>query len=400
MTQNIYIFLMAKLSLNDLSLQGKKALVRVDFNVPLDQEQQITDDTRIRACLPTLETILNQGGRPIVISHLGRPAGKKEEKESLAPVAKRLSELTGRKVLFAPDCIGAEAKKMANSLQPGEILLLENLRFHEAETDPEKDPGFAKALSELGDLYIDDAFGCAHRAHSSITELPKYFPGKAAGGLLMETEIHALSLLLNAPKRPFLALLGGAKLSSKLGVVAALQKKVDSLLIGGGMAFTFLKARGVAIGKSLCEESFITKAREIKAELPLDFVVAKEIKSGIETKIVSVEEGIPEGYMGLDIGPKTIALFTKKLQNAGTIFWNGPLGVFECPPFNKGTNAIAKAIVESKAITIVGGGDSISALRACGLEGKMTHVSTGGGASLEFLEFGTLPGIESLSSRI
>lgn len=395
-----------KLSLKDLDVKGKKVLMRVDFNVPLDKGS-ITDDTRIKASLPSINYVLDHGGSVILMSHLGRPKGKKNPEFSLAPCAKRLSELLHRNVIMAPDCIGPETEKLAQNLKSGEVLLLENLRFHEAEEHPEKDSSFAKKLAKLGDLYVNDAFGTAHRAHSSTVEITKYFPGKSAMGFLLEKEIRYLGQALLNPKRPFYAIIGGAKISTKIGVLKSLTQIVDALFIGGGMAYTFLKAQNIPIGDSIHEDEFLPQALEIlkichekgiKFFLPEDYVVANQYSSDAKTQIVPKEQGIPPGYQGMDIGPKTIALFTKEIPNAKTILWNGPLGVFEFDQFAKGTESIAKALASSSATTIVGGGDSIAALNKLGLADKMSHLSTGGGASLEFIEFGTLPGIEALSS--
>lgn len=394
------------LSIRNLSINNKKILMRVDFNVPMDKEGHITDDARIKASLPSIRYVIDHGGALILMSHLGRPSGKITPEFSLKPCAKRLEDLLGQQVIMAPDCIGKETQHMANDLKPGQILMLENLRFYPAEEHPEKDPEFAKQLAKLGDVYVDDAFGAAHRAHSSITEVPKHFPQQSAAGFLLEKEISFLGDTFLNPKRPFFAILGGAKLSSKLGVIEALLKKADAVFIGGGMAYTFFKAQGISIGDSIHEDDFIEKAKNLMTEankhskrliLPADIVIADNIATNAKTKIITITEGIPNGFQGVDIGPETINKFSQKLQSSATIFWNGPLGVFEIPAFAAGTNAIAKVLANLNATTIIGGGDSIAAISAAGLENKMSHLSTGGGASLEYIEFGTLPGIEALA---
>ncbi len=397
----------SKLSVRDLPLKGKRALIRVDFNVPLAQGQ-IADDSRIAACLPTIQYVLDQGGSVVLMSHLGRPEGKRQEAMSLKPCAKKLSELLKISVKTASDCIGNEVERQVRHLQPGQILLLENLRFHKAEEHPAADPSFAKQLAAFGDVYVNDAFGAAHRAHSSVVSITHYFPQKAALGLLMEREIFFLGQSFGRPVPPFYAVIGGAKISTKVGVVKALLNKVDGLFIGGAMAFPFMKARGLAIGSSICDQEQLTTAKEILALcekrgtplwLPEDIVITKELKDGAQSEgTILALDGIPDGYMGVDIGPKTVETFKSVLEHAGTVLWNGPMGVFERKPFAEGTFAIARILADLKAITLVGGGDSVAALRACQLDGKMTHVSTGGGASLEFIQFGTLPGIEALSS--
>ncbi len=398
---------MKKLTLNALPVKGKKVLVRVDFNVPQNKDGSISDDTRIQASLPTIQYILKEGGSVILMSHLGRPEGKKELKYSLAPCAKRLSELLKKPVLFAPDCIGSEVKKMAHALQPGQLLLLENLRFHAAEEKPEKDPSFAKQLAALGAIYVNDAFGTAHRAHSSTATITKYFPKTAAAGFLLQKEIDFLGSAFTHPKHPFYALIGGAKISTKIGVLESLLTKVDALFIGGAMAYTFLKAQGISIGDSLHEDDAMEKAahflkkaaaKKIAVYLPLDFVVANRFSNDAESKIVSIKEGIPKGWQGMDIGPKTVKEWTHEVQKAAMVFWNGPVGVFEFSHFAKGTNEMAKALADLKATTIVGGGDSVAAISHLGLQDRFTHVSTGGGATLEYIEFGHLPGIDALTN--
>lgn len=396
-----------KLSVKDLDFKGKKALIRVDFNVPLENGQ-ITDDTRIRASLPTIQYVLDQGGAVILMSHLGRPKSQPDSQFSLVPCAKRLSELLKRPVQMAPDCCGLDVQKMVQQLKAGDVLLLENLRFHKGEEKPEEEPSFVNSLAELGDVYINDAFGTAHRAHASTTLIAQFFPDKAAAGFLLEKEIAYLGATLLNPKRPFCAILGGAKISTKFKVIETLMQKADVLLIGGAMAYTFLKAEDIPVGHSLVENDFLGVARQLmgvseqsrcRLILPIDLVVAREIDSQTEKRIVKVIEGIPEGFQGVDIGPETIDLYAQEIKQATTVFWNGPLGVFECPPFDNGTNAIAKILAESAATTIVGGGDSAAAVEKAGVAYRMSHISTGGGASLEYIEFGKLPGIEVLTNK-
>ena len=394
---------MNKLTIDDLDLKDKKVLVRVDFNVPLDEKKEITDDKRIVESLPTIKKILDSGGKAILMSHLGRPKGKTPDL-SLLPVAKRLEKLLGKPVRFVNDCIGPEVEKAVNGLKYGECLLLENLRFYAEEE--KNDPEFAKKLAKWGDVYVNDAFGTAHRAHASTEGVTKYFK-ECAAGYLMQKELKYLGMALSDPKRPFAALLGGAKVSGKIDVIKNLMNKVDSILIGGGMAFTFYKAMGMEVGGSLVEEDKVGLAKEILSKakvelnLPLDFVVAKEPKEDAETKVVDKDK-IPKGWKGLDIGPKTIELFSKKLQNAKTVVWNGPMGVFEVDEFANGTEKIAKTLAEitkKGAITIVGGGDTAAAVAKANLEDQMSHISTGGGASLEFLEGKVLPGVAALSDK-
>ncbi len=363
---------------------------------------------RIRASLPTIQYILDHGGAVILMSHLGRPKDKVTPELSLAPCAARLSQLLHKPVAMASDCIGSDVVNRVAKLKAGEILLLENLRFHRGEEHPEEDPDFVKQLASLGDVYVNEAFGSAHRAHASTAVITEYFPGKAAAGFHMQEEMNYIGSALLNPKRPFYAILGGAKISSKFGVIKALMKKADTLLIGGAMTYTFLKAKGVGVGSSLYEEDFVQAAKEILNEasrsscrllLPEDIVVAKEIKPDAPNKVVKSQEGIPDGYEGVDIGPETIQRYSKEIQKAATVFWNGPVGVFECPPFNKGTVAIARALADCSAVKIVGGGDSLAAVEAAGVADRMDHLSTGGGASLEYIEFGKLPGIEALSEK-
>ena len=396
---------MKKLSINDLNLKDKKVLVRVDFNVPLDENLKITDDIRIVSSLPTIKKIISDGGKAILMSHLGRPKGKVNPKYSLKPAAEKLSELLGKNVILAPDCIGEDVKKIVNAMKQGDVVLLENLRFHEEEE--KNDPAFAKQLSELGDVYVNDAFGSAHRAHASTEGVTKYID-KCAAGYLMQKELEYLGGAVLSPKKPYCAILGGAKISGKIDVINNLLDKVDTMLIGGGMAFTFFKAQGKEIGKSLLEEEKLELAKELLAKvkgmnvrflLPVDVVVADEFKNDSPSEIVSIDK-IASGKMGLDIGPETIKLFNNEIMKSKTIVWNGPMGVFEMSNFAKGTFEIAKALAEATskgAITVVGGGDSSAAISKAGLDDKVSHVSTGGGASLEFLEGKTLPGVAALT---
>jgi 3-phosphoglycerate kinase len=398
-----------KLTIKDLDLKNKKALLRVDFNVPIENGI-ITDDSRIRASIPSIQYILEQGGSVILMSHLGRPNGEIDPSLSLRPCAQHLSKLLSLPVKMAPDSCGPVVQKLADDLKPGEILLLENLRFHKGEEKPAEEPTFVSGLADLGDLYINDAFGTAHRAHASTTVLATFFPGKSAMGFLMEQELAYLGSKLLHPKRPFYAILGGAKISTKFKVIEALMQKADVLLIGGAMAFSFFKAQGISTGKSKVENDFLPVARELldvgsqsrcRVVLPVDIVITDKIEHGAKGHPVRINQGIPNGMEGVDIGPETIRKYTEELKNASTIFWNGPLGVFECPPFDHGTNAIAKFIAEltPKATTIVGGGDTIAAVEHAKVANKFSHVSTGGGASLEFIEFGRLPGIDALSAK-
>ena len=396
---------MNKLSIADIDSRGKRVLVRVDFNVPLDKNQNITDDRRIVESLPTIRKLMADGGRVILCSHLGRPKGKPVPEMSLKPVARKLAELIRKEVKFAPDCIGEETLKMANSLKDGEVLLLENLRFHNEEE--KNDPGFAGQLAALGDIYVNDAFGSAHRAHASTEGVTKYISTSAAG-FLMEKELKYLGDALSSPKRPFVAILGGAKISGKIDVIENLLDKVDAILIGGGMMFTFYKAMSKNIGTSLLEEDKIDLARELLAKaknkglrmlLPVDCIVADDANENARTATVSIDS-IPVNMKGLDIGPETIKLYRNELEKAKTVVWNGPMGVFEVDKFAHGTYEVADILAEitSKgAVTIVGGGDSAAAISRRGLDDKLTHISTGGGASLEFLEGKVLPGVAALT---
>ena len=389
---------MSYLSIRDLDLNGKRVFIRVDFNVPLVKngrgEMEISSDKRIKASLPTIQYALEHGAGLVLASHLGRPKGKRNAEMSLQPAATRLAELLGRPVAMAPDCVGPEVEKMLPA--PGQVLLLENLRFHPEEE--KNDPGFAKQLASLCDVYVNDAFGSAHRAHAS-TEGMVPFVATAAAGLLMEQELKYLGMATRNPARPCVAILGGAKVSDKIEVIENLGKIVDKLLIGGAMAYTFLKAQGLPVGKSLVEDDKLELARSLMASLgtklllPLDHVVVSEIAAGAAHETV---ETIPDGKIAVDIGPKTIAEYAQVIASAKTVIWNGPMGIFEKPPFDKGTVALAKAVAESGATSVVGGGDSEKAIKAAGVTSKISHVSTGGGASLEFLAGIELPGVKAL----
>ena len=389
---------MAKRTLEDIDMKGKRVLMRVDFNVPLDGTR-VTDDTRIKAALPSINRVLDDGGSLVLMSHLGRPKGKVVEGLRMAPVAARLSEILGREVKTVRDCIGPEAEKAAEGLGLGEILLLENLRFHAEEEAGDDD--FAKKLAALGDVYVNDAFGTAHRAHASVAGVPKYL--EAAAGYLLEKEVAYLGDAMADPARPFVAILGGAKVSDKVTVIEKLLEKVDAILIGGAMTYTFMKARGLPVGDSLVEEERIELAADLLAKaagkliLPVDHLVAKELDASSETRIVGNE--IPDGWKGVDIGPETIARYGAEVAKARTVVWNGPMGVFEIEPFAAGTKALAEAIAASDAMSIIGGGDSAAAVQKFGLADRMTHVSTGGGASLEFLEGKVLPGVAAIPDK-
>ncbi len=394
---------MNKKSIKDIDIKNKKVLMRVDFNVPQDEKLNITDDARIRAALPTIKYALAQNAKVILMSHLGRPKGGPEPKYSLKPVAERLGQLLGRPVLMAPDCIGTEVKKIVATMKPADVVLLENVRFHKEEEA--NDPAFAKELASLGDVYVMDAFGTAHRAHASTEGVTKYLP--AVAGLLVEKEIEYFEKAVSNPAKPYVAILGGAKVSDKIEVINNLMKKVDALLIGGGMAYTFLKAQGVDIGNSKLEADKVGLAKSILREsqknkvrilLPIDHVVADKVDASANAKIID-GKAIPAGMLGLDIGPKTVELFKDALKGARTIVWNGPLGVFEIDKFDKGSREIAKFISGLKATSIIGGGDTAAAIAKFGLEDKMSHISTGGGASLEYLEGKTLPGIAALLDK-
>ncbi|MEW6170977.1 MAG: phosphoglycerate kinase [Candidatus Omnitrophota bacterium] len=393
---------MNKMSIKDIDIKNKKVLMRVDFNVPLDQNLNITDDTRITAALPTIKYALDKGAIVILMSHLGRPDGKVVEKMRLTPVAEALTKLLGKKVITTKDCIGKEVKDVVSSAKPGDCILLENLRFHAEEE--KNDPAFAKELASLGEIFVNDAFGTAHRAHASTEGVTHYLSSVA--GFLLEKEIEYLGKTLENPQKPFVAILGGAKVSDKIAVIENLLNKVDKIIIGGGMAYTFLKVQGKQIGNSKLEKDKEQVARDILIKatskkvqivLPIDNVVAEKLDANVKTQIVG--ENIPDGFMGLDIGPKTIELFKNALKDAKTIVWNGPLGVFEMDNFVKGTKEIANFIATLKATTIIGGGDTAAAISKFGLDDKMSHISTGGGASLEFLEGKKLPGIEALMNK-
>jgi 3-phosphoglycerate kinase len=392
-----------KKTIEDIKVSGKKVLVRVDFNVPLDENQNITDDTRIRAALPTIKYLMGHEAKVILMSHLGRPKGEVNPKYSLAPVAKRLGELLGKNVIMAEDVIGDSAKQAVASINQGEIVLLENLRFHKEET--KNDSEFAKALARFGDVFVNDAFGTAHRAHASTEGVAHYL--SAVAGYLIQKELEVMGKALDKPERPFVAVLGGAKVSDKIGVIENLLNKVDTLLIGGGMAYTFFKAMGYEIGNSLLEEDKVdlakalmekAKTEGVKLLLPVDNVVAQEFKADAPHKVVA-SDGISPGWEGLDIGPKTRELFGQEIKKAKTVVWNGPMGVFEMPAFAKGTESMARYMSECSGTTIIGGGDSAAAVKQLGYAQKMTHISTGGGASLEFLEGKVLPGIAALEDR-
>jgi phosphoglycerate kinase len=413
---------MAKKTVADIDVKGKRVLMRVDFNVPIDDKGNITSDNRIVMALPTIKTIVEKGGRVILMSHLGRPDGEKKLEFTMKPVAKRLGELLGKNVIFADDCIGPDVKAKAMALKDGEVLLLENVRFYKAEEIKDKKAkddaalrktkdDFAKQIADLGDVYVDDAFGTAHRDNASMLTVPQMMGNKPkVVGFLVEKELKFLGDTVNNPVRPFVAILGGAKVSDKLAVIENLLTKVNKIIIGGAMAYTFFKAQGRKIGKSLCEDDFIEKAKELfsKAKaanceliLPVDDVIATEVKEGAENKVVTGD--IPDGWMGLDIGPASRKLFVAKLADAKTVVWNGPMGVFEMKPFDEGTKAVAQAVADATqkngAKSVIGGGDSASAIKKMKLSDKVTHVSTGGGASLEFLEGKKFKAIEILDEK-
>ena len=391
---------MAIRAVNQIELKGKRVFIRVDFNVPLNEKNEITDDTRIVQSLPTLQSVIEGGGKPILASHLGRPKGKRDPKYSLTPVAERLSKLLGKRVSLAGDCIGEEVQKQIEGMKAGEVLLLENLRFHPEEE--KNDETFSKALASLCDAYVNDAFGAAHRAHASTEGMTRYVKTLAAGFLMMK-EIESLEKALVNPQKPYIAILGGAKVSDKIGVIENLLDKVTTLLVGGGMAYTFLRARGFGVGKSLVEEdqigfssTLLERAKgKVKFFLPLDHIAAERMD--VQAKREIVKNGkIPSDWICLDIGPETVKVFSEDIKLAKTIVWNGPMGVFEMEPFSQGTFAIANAVAGCSAFSIVGGGDSVAAVNKAGVAGKIGHISTGGGASLEFLEGKKLPGIEAL----
>ncbi|MEI6100364.1 MAG: phosphoglycerate kinase [Eubacteriales bacterium] len=394
---------MAKKTVMDIDVSGKKVLVRVDFNVPLNERKEITDDTRISAAMPTIRYLLENNAKVILCSHLGRPKGVANPEFSLAPIVSTVEKLAGTKVVFAKDCIGPEAEKAVAEAKPGEIVLLENLRFHKEETD--NDPEFSKKLASLADVYVNDAFGTAHRAHASTVGVIAYLP--AVCGFLIQKELEFLGGALDNPERPFIAILGGAKVADKIGVIENLMKKADCIIIGGGMAHTFVAAQGFNIGTSLFDPATLDTAKAIMADakmkgikllLPVDYVIAHECTADAQSTIVPVED-IPGDMMALDIGPSSRMLFATEIKAAKTILWNGPMGVFEIPQFAAGTKAIAQALSEAQGTTIIGGGDSAAAVKKLGYADKMTHISTGGGASLEFLEGIELPGIAALNDK-
>ncbi|MEC4674175.1 MAG: phosphoglycerate kinase [Nitrospirota bacterium] len=393
-----------KQTIDQVDLRGRKVIVRVDFNVPLDESLQITDDTRLRAAVPTINHIIDEGGSVILCSHLGRPNGLPTPELSLGPIAKRLKRLLGKDVIFAQDCVGTQVKNLASQLKPGDVLLLENLRFHIEEE--ENDDHFASELASLGDIYINEAFGAAHRSHASTVGIPKFIKTSAAG-YLMKREVEYLEGAVENPIRPFVAVLGGAKVSGKIGVIENLGKKVDKVIIGGGMAFTFIKAMGLEIGRSLVEDDMLRFAKDIqehaigrgvKFYLPVDCVVSANLDPGAETKIVPVQE-IPEDWYGMDIGPASVKLFSEAVQNAKTILWNGPMGMFERDAFSRGTFAMAHAVANAYALTIVGGGDTALAVYRAGESDSMSFISTGGGAALQLLEGGEMPALAALPNR-
>ncbi len=395
---------MSKVTIKDIDVNGKKVLLRCDFNVPLDENLNITDKTRIVAALPTIKYLLEHNAKLILCSHLGRPKGEVKKEFSLAPVAKELSAELGKEVKLAEDIVGPSAKELTSNMKEGDVVLLENVRFDPREE--KNDDEFSKELASLADIYVNDAFGTCHRAHSSTAGVAKYLP--SACGFLIEKELKALGDALNNPVRPFVAILGGKKVSDKIGVIDSLLEKVDTLLIGGGMAYTFYKAQGYGVGNSVCEldkldlaTSLMQKAKDkgVKMLLPLDNVVGKEFKPDTESKVVKYSE-IPDGWEGFDIGPETIKLYTEELQKAKTVLWNGPVGLFEFDQFAVGTNAIADCLANlTDCTTIIGGGDSAAAVTKAGLADKMSHISTGGGASLEFIEGKKLPGIECIQDK-
>jgi phosphoglycerate kinase len=392
-----------KLSIDELNIRGKKVFIRADFNVPFDDNLRITDDSRIRSTLPTINYAIDEGAKVIIASHLGRPKGRPDPRFSLAPVAKRLQRLLDKDVLFAPDCIGPQAENLISKMKDGDVILLENLRYH---ADEEKnDEGFAKSLAKLADFFVNDAFGAAHRAHASTVGIAKFLP--AAAGFLMKKEIEYLKGVVENPIRPFVAILGGAKVSGKIGVLEHLEDKVDKVLVGGGMAFTFIKAMGYEVGDSLVEADMVETAQRIRKKLktagikfylPVDCVIAQTLEPGAETKIVPTLE-IPKGWKALDIGPATVKLFSEALENAKTILWNGPMGVFEIDAFSRGTFSIAHSVANAYALTIVGGGDTDLAVHRAGVTSALSFISTGGGASLQLLEGKELPGIAALTDK-
>ncbi len=392
-----------KLTIEDLDIKGKRVFIRVDFNVPLDENLKITDDRRIRSALPTINYAIDEGAKVILASHLGRPKGKASPRASLAPVAKRLQRLLDKDVIFADDCIGPQVENFVSKMKSGDVLLLENLRFHLEEE--KNDEEFAKALAKLADAYVNDAFGAAHRAHASIVGITRFIP--AAAGFLLKREIEYLKGAVLNPVRPFVAILGGAKVSGKIGVLEHLVDKVDKVIVGGGMAFTFIKAMGYEIGNSLVETDMLDLANNLREKLiknnvkfylPVDCVIAQSMEPGVETKIVTTQE-IPKGWLALDIGPASVRLFSEAIQDAKTVIWNGPMGVFELDAFSRGSYAIAHSVADAYALTIVGGGDTDLAVHKAGVSDSISFISTGGGASLQLLEGKELPGISALTDR-
>jgi phosphoglycerate kinase len=394
---------LGKLAIDELRLKGKRVFIRVDFNVPLDDNLRITDDSRIRSTLSTINYAIDEGAKVILASHLGRPKGKPDPRYSLAPVAKRLQRLLDKDVIFAPDCIGSQVENIVSKMKDGDVVLLENLRYHAEEE--KNDEEFSKKLAGIADFFINDAFGAAHRAHASTVGITKFLP--SAAGFLMKKEIEYLKGVVDNPIRPFVAILGGAKVSGKIGVLEHLEDKVDKVIVGGGMAFTFIKAMGYEVGDSLVETEMIDTAQRIRKKLkttgikfylPVDCVIAQSLEPGAETKIVPTLE-IPKGWRALDIGPATVKLFSEALENAKTILWNGPMGVFEVDAFSRGTYAIANSVADAYALTIVGGGDTDLAVHRAGVTNALSFISTGGGASLQLLEGKELPGIAALTNR-
>ena len=392
-----------KLTIEDLDLRGKRVFIRADFNVPLDDNLMVTDDRRIRSTLPTINYAIDEGAKVILSSHFGRPKGKRDPRLSLAPVAKRLQRLLNKDVIFTPDCVGSQVESLVSKMKEGDVVLLENLRFHPEEEQNNEE--FARALASLADIYVNDAFGTAHRAHASIVGVPKFLP--AAAGFLLKKEIEYLRGAIENPVRPFVAILGGAKVSGKINVLENLVGKVDKVLIGGGMAYTFIKAMGYEVGNSLVEKDMLETAQRIRRKLkgigikfylPVDCVIAQAIEAGTETKIIPTLE-IPKGWSALDIGPATVRLFSEAIQDAKTILWNGPMGVFEEDAFSRGTFAVARAIADAYALTIVGGGDTDLAVHRAGVSDAISFISTGGGAALQLLEGKDLPGIAVLANR-
>jgi phosphoglycerate kinase len=394
---------LGKLSIDELNIRGKKVFIRVDFNVPFDDNLRITDDSRIRSTVPTINYAIDEGARVILASHLGRPKGKPDPRYSLAPVAKRLQRLLDKDVVFAPDCIGTQVENLISKMKDGDVILLENLRYHAEEEKNDQD--FAKNLAKLADYFVNDAFGAAHRAHASTVGIAAFLP--SAAGFLMKKEIEYLKGVVENPIRPFVAILGGAKVSGKIGVLEHLEDKVDKVLVGGGMAFTFIKAMGYEVGDSLVETDMIETAERIRKKLksagikfylPVDCVISQTLEPGAETKIVPTME-IPKGWKALDIGPATVKLFSEALENAKTILWNGPMGVFEIDAFSRGTFSIAHSVADAYALTIVGGGDTDLAVHRAGVTNALSFISTGGGASLQLLEGKELPGIAALTDK-